>query len=56
MHTVGLKPWGAAAGMLIISEADGRCSTLEGEPYCVDVPGCLATNSLIHDELLILMR
>ena len=53
---MGLKPWDTAAGMLIISEAGGRCSTLEGEPYGVNLPGCLATNSLIHDELLILMR
>jgi len=53
---IGLKPWDTAAGMLIISEAGGRCSTLEGEPYRVDLPGCLSTNSLIHDELLVLMR
>ena len=54
--SVGLKPWDTAAGMLIINEAGGRCSTFEGEPYRVNLPGCLATNSLIHDELLILMR
>ena len=53
---IGLKPWDTAAGMLIINEAGGRCSTFEGEPYRVNLPGCLATNSLIHDELLILMR
>jgi len=52
----GLKPWDTAAGMLIITEAGGRCSTLEGEPYRANSPGCLATNSLIHDELLTLMR
>ncbi len=32
---IGLKPWDTAAGMLIITEADGRCSTLEGKPYRV---------------------
>jgi myo-inositol-1(or 4)-monophosphatase len=52
---MGLKPWDTAAGM-IITEAGGRCSTLEGTPYRVDLPGCLATNRLIHDELLTLMR
>lgn len=51
-----LKPWDAAAGMLIITEAGGRCSTLKGEPYRVDLPACLATNSLIHDELLTVMH
>jgi len=49
---LALKPWDAAAGMLIVAEAGGRCSTLEGEPYRVDLPGCLATNGLIHEELL----
>jgi myo-inositol-1(or 4)-monophosphatase len=53
---VELKPWDGAAGMLIIAEAGGRCTTLEGKPYRVDLPGCLATNSLVHDELLTLMR
>ena len=53
---VELKPWDAAAGMLMIAEAGGRCTTLEGKTYRVDLPGCLATNSLVHDELLTLMR
>lgn len=52
----GLKPWDTAAGMLIVTEAGGLCSTLEGNAYRVDLPGCLATNSLIHDELLTLLR
>jgi len=49
---LGLKPWDVAAGTLIINEASGRCSTLEGKPYLMDLSGCLATNCLIHDELL----
>lgn len=52
----GLKPWDAAAGMLLIAEAGGRCTTLEGEPYQVDSSGCVATNGLVHDELLVLMH
>jgi len=53
---IGLKPWDAVAGTLIIKEAGGRCSTLEGEPYHVYLSGCLATNDLIHDELLAVMN
>ena len=53
---VGLKPWDAIAGMLMIIEAGGRCSTLEGERYHVDLPGCLVTNSLIHEESLTMMH
>lgn len=53
---LSLKAWDTAAGTLIVTEAGGRCSTPEGEAYRVDFPGCLATNALIHDELLGIMR
>ena len=53
---LALKPWDAAAGALLVAEAGGRCTTLEGEPFRVDSPGCVATNGLIHDELLALMH
>ncbi|MBU0705227.1 MAG: inositol monophosphatase, partial [Chloroflexi bacterium] len=53
---LALKPWDAAAGMLLVAEAGGRCTTLAGEPCRVDSPGCLATNGLIHEELLAVMR
>ncbi len=50
-----LKPWDVAAGTLIVTEAGGRCSTLEGEAYRVDSPSCLAANNLVHAELLAVM-
>ena len=50
--SMGLKPWDTAAGILMVTEAGGRCSTLEGEAYGVKLPGCLATNGIIHDQLL----
>ena len=51
-----MKPWDAAAGILLVAEAGGRCTTLEGTPYHVDHPGCLASNGLVHDELLNVIR
>ena len=51
---LSLRPWDTAAGVLLIAEADGRCTTLAGEPFRVDSPTCLATNGLVHDELLAL--
>ncbi|MCD6305722.1 MAG: inositol monophosphatase [Deltaproteobacteria bacterium] len=48
----GLKPWDTAAGTLLVKEAGGRCTTMKGAPYRVQCPDCLATNRLIHDELL----
>ncbi len=47
-----MKPWDAAAGTLIVAEAGGRCTMVDGGPYRVGVAGCLATNGLIHDEIL----
>jgi myo-inositol-1(or 4)-monophosphatase len=52
----GLKPWDAAAGILLVKEAGGRCTTLKGDPYRVQLPDCLATNRFIHDELLKLLN
>jgi myo-inositol-1(or 4)-monophosphatase len=53
---LALKPWDTAAGTLLIAEAKGKCTTIEGSPYRVGIPGCLATNGLIHDELLSILR
>jgi myo-inositol-1(or 4)-monophosphatase len=49
---LALKPWDAAAGTLLIAEAGGRCTTPDGKPHRADIPACLATNGLVHDELL----
>lgn len=51
----GLKPWDAAAGILLVKEAGGRCTTMKGSPYRVQVPDCVATNRLIHDEFMELL-
>ena len=51
-----MKPWDAAAGVLLIAEAGGRCTTLDGHPYSVEIPGCVATNGNIQDDLLAAMR
>ena len=53
---LAMKPWDTAAGTLIVAEAGGRCTTAEGDPYSVEVPGCLASNGLIHETLLAIKR
>jgi myo-inositol-1(or 4)-monophosphatase len=52
---LALQPWDSAAGMLLIAEAGGRCTTLEGQPFHVASPRCLATNGLIHQAVLDVM-
>lgn len=48
----GLKPWDAAGGLLMITEAGGRYGDMRGGPYELGGPHLAATNGLVHDELL----
>ena len=47
-----LNPWDVAAGSLIVTEAGGRVSSFNGEPFAIDGKEILATNGLIHEEML----
>jgi myo-inositol-1(or 4)-monophosphatase len=47
----GLNPWDTAAGVLLVQEAGGRISDLEGKPYRLGDRSILATNGLIHQEM-----
>ncbi len=51
-----LNPWDIAAGYLIIEEAGGRISNFNGDPYNIYDKQTLATNGLIHDEMLNLIN
>ncbi len=47
-----LQAWDSAAGFLIVEEAGGRVTDYKGERYSPYQPHILATNGLIHDEML----
>ncbi|AJE04916.1 inositol monophosphatase family protein [Geobacter pickeringii] len=47
-----LKPWDMAAGQLLVTEAGGRVTNHAGEPHSIDDHRILASNGLIHDEML----
>jgi myo-inositol-1(or 4)-monophosphatase len=47
-----LEPWDSAAGYLIVEEAGGRVTDLEGTPFSVYQHRILATNGHIHDEMI----
>jgi myo-inositol-1(or 4)-monophosphatase len=47
----GLKPWDTAAGVLLVEEAGGRISDLQGRPYSLGGRTILASNALIHGEM-----
>jgi myo-inositol-1(or 4)-monophosphatase len=47
-----LKPWDVAAGSLLVEEAGGRVSDHGGGPYRIRHHRILASNGLIHDEMI----
>ena len=48
----GLKPWDVAAGGLIIEEAGGRVSNYANLPLNIFKPPIMASNGLIHEEMM----
>jgi myo-inositol-1(or 4)-monophosphatase len=50
-----LKPWDTAAGILIVEEAGGKVSDFSGHPFHFHKKHILATNGLIHHEMIKLL-
>jgi myo-inositol-1(or 4)-monophosphatase len=51
-----LKPWDAAAGRLIVTEAGGTVSDFSGKPHTLYGDQTLATNGKVHREMLAVMK
>ncbi|MDZ4164695.1 MAG: inositol monophosphatase family protein [Smithellaceae bacterium] len=51
-----LMPWDMAAGMLLVREAGGMVTDMEGQPYSLTSPNVIASNGIIHREMLGLFR
>ncbi|MDG2267117.1 MAG: inositol monophosphatase family protein, partial [Candidatus Marinimicrobia bacterium] len=49
---IGLYPWDSAAGILLVEEAGGKVTRMDGKPYNIYDKQILATNNLIHNEML----
>ncbi|MCA1612948.1 MAG: inositol monophosphatase [Acidobacteria bacterium] len=48
----GLRPWDVAAGKIIVEEAGGRITRYDDTPFDIYTPPVVATNGLIHGEML----
>lgn len=48
----GLNPWDTAAGVVLVEEAGGKISDMQGRPYVLGGASILASNGLIHEEML----
>jgi myo-inositol-1(or 4)-monophosphatase len=46
-----LKPWDVAAGAIIVREAGGRVTTLDGAPWSLKSESILATNGTVHTAM-----
>lgn len=47
-----LYPWDTAAGMIILSEAGGKVTRFDGQPYTAYDKDILASNGKIHGEMV----
>jgi histidinol-phosphatase len=54
MVEYGVKPWDMAAPCVVLTEAGGRMTDLEGRPSWT-AANVLSSNGLLHDELLALL-
>jgi len=52
----GLKPWDTAAGIVILEESGGKLTTYEGTPFDPHEKSVVASNSLIHEQMLAALR
>jgi myo-inositol-1(or 4)-monophosphatase len=48
----GLNPWDTAAGVVLVEEAGGKITDMQGQPYTLGGPSILASNGSIHDEMV----
>jgi myo-inositol-1(or 4)-monophosphatase len=52
----GLSPWDIAAGKILIQEARGKVSNFEDQPLSIYTKRVLASNGLVHDAMLRVLR
>ena len=47
-----LQAWDSAAGFLLVEEAGGKVTNLQGDTYSPYQPGIVASNGVIHEDLV----
>jgi len=51
-----LAPWDLAAGLLMVAEAGGTATSFSGDEYDINKGEAVASNGLIHDQMLAILR
>ena len=49
-YATSIRSWDVAAGVVLVTEAGGQVSALDGGPHDLDFGGLLATNAHVHQE------
>ena len=49
---IGLKSWDVSGGLVVLLEAGGRVSDIEGGPYLSGGPHVVVSNGLVHQPML----
>lgn len=55
-YEIQLNPWDTAAGWLLVSEAGGTVSGMDGAAYSPFIPHILASNGKVHTSLMQLLQ
>jgi len=51
-YEIDLKPWDVAGGILVLLEAGGEVSNVDGEPFTFEDKSIVASNAKVHKQLL----
>ncbi len=51
-----LNPWDTCAGYIILKEAGGKITDIEGNSYHIQIDNLVASNSLIHSDIIHTLR
>lgn len=55
-YETSLKPWDVAAGWLLVQEAGGTVTALDGGTYSLAEPMIVASNGRVHAEMLAILQ
>jgi len=53
---MAMKPWDVAVGSLLVTEAGGAVSHLDGTAFSIDGPDALFSNGILHESVLKVLR
>lgn len=53
---INAKPWDFAAGALIVEEANGKVTNMQGNPYKMETSDIVASNNKFHDKIIELLK